>query len=154
MLLTHEYSARPETHWLGNDAIRLWKKLKVVGAGGDWNYIDRSKPNTIKIYRMVVSFLRHRTSLFFFFFLFSPECANHIQTWTKTSLGNLAKMLAVATSPARKCKRVAHKSNICASTDEGKYASVGSFLASWAHLTAVEGKEKLKPLVSWSYTSK
>ena len=34
MLLTHEYSARPETHWLGNDAIRLWKKLKVVGGGG------------------------------------------------------------------------------------------------------------------------
>ena len=148
MLLTHEYSGRPETHWLGNDAIRLWKKLKVVGGGGgDWNYIDGFKPNTIKIYRMVVSFLRHRTSLFFWFF-FSPECANHIQTWTKTSLGNLAKMLAVATSPARKCKRVAHKSNICASTDEGKYASVGSFLASWAHLTAVEGKEKLKPLVS------
>lgn len=129
--------------------LRWWE-----GRGGDWNYIDGFKPNTIKIYRMVVSFLRHRTSLFFCFFFFSPECTNHIQTWTKTSLGNLAKMLAVATSPARKCKRVAHKSNICASTDEGKYASVVSFLASWAHLTAVEGKEKLKPLVSWSYTSK
>lgn len=51
-------------------------------------------------------------------------------------------------------KRVAHKSNICASTNDGKYVSVDSFVASRAHFTAVERKEKVKPLVGWSYATK